>query len=441
MSAPAILTFGSPRRRLARVPLLFRARDCEDEDGIFALSYGKRVGLVHARAGAGGVAAARDSNGNYQWLPASTPRISTERTTAGDLVRTLLMEPASGNVCLRAQDLAHSVWQDNGAAATVTAGAVRGPDGKMSGHLVVGQLSQGVAFTADGTKVFYWVLKQFDAANSTLQCFDTDGGPLQSMRAAWAAGVPTLSMLFGAGVPFSPWHLRHGWYLLACTAPAVVAANDNQIVLYSDYDGSTVGGGGVYAWHAQAENALAPSSPIRSAAAALSRAADSAYFPFALTPRALTAYIRQVNVGAFLNTGVTRRFFRLGPSSPTSDSYFEMVGSSADLAVGVLHNNGAGGTVSDFIGGAVVSPLGAVVESLGLLGDTGSVTAVKAVDGGAPLGASSPSAGQAMPGAWSQLRAYVAGFSSGATAAAYTDLVIAEGALPMDECRELCEVG
>lgn len=423
-----------------RVPALFRwsAKDGLGANGkLVARSYSSEIEGVFTRASQKQVL---DRNSRYFTVPHSAPPLGYVRTSAGVLTPALVLEPASSNVALRSRDFTHAAWDDNSASHTVTAGAIRGPDGLMSGHEVTGILSQGVAVTGDGTKVYYWILKAGTAGTSKLNWTDLDAFTVRNVTITWTNGVPTLAedtpgLGVMAGDLFEVIALGDGWYLIASTIESVVAANDNQFALIAD----AVGSGSVYAWHAQLENASMFSSPIQSEASAAARVADSLYFPFNAVPQALTAYVRQINTGSWINTGVTRRYFRLGSQSVGVPPYLEMVGSSANLALGVTYANSPG-SVSSFIGSGLASPLGTVVETAALFAADGAVTAIKAVDGGTPPVSGTPSAAHPVASAWALARLALAGFSSGETPSAITHVVVAAGTKTMEEMRALAEV-
>ncbi|MHB1297298.1 MAG: phage head spike fiber domain-containing protein [Gemmatimonadaceae bacterium] len=451
MTAPAILTFGNPRRRIARVPLLFRARDCEDELGIYALSYGKRVGLVHSRSGATGLAYQSDPTGRLIRVPADRPRLSWEMTTAGTRVRTLLMEPAAANLNLHSQALDNAAWTKSRASASANADLA--PDGTLTADRLIEDSTAAAShrafsadvfgITADGNVAVSRFFKAGTRSWAVLGIVDSVEGSVARVYFDLVTGAVGGTNVAGTGsvIRSGTESCGNGWY--RCW---VVANLGGGWTVAREYLGLATGdGGAVYTgdgasyistWQGQSELGSGPTSIIPTAAAAASRAADSAYFPLLLTPQEMTVYHRQVNVGAFLHNGLTRHFFRIGES--LSAPYFLLASSSVDPALGVLYRDQAGATTTSFVGGVTLVPRGSVVESLGYLGATRAVTPVRAVDGVMATGAVSVAGGAAA--AWGAARAFLAPPSGFSTPVAAQSLAIDFGTRPADELRELVEV-
>lgn len=439
MTAPAILSYGRPRRRLARVPLLFRARDCEDELGIFALSYGKRVGLVHTRSGATGLATMADESGVLLRVPSDWPRVSWEMTSAGSRVRTLLMEPAATNLCLRSEDFGSAPWISSGtvtrtAAAHTASGAtldLLGDNDATTAAVFVQTIT-----LPSGTVVFSIDVRADSAAVTVVKLRSVAVADRGRLLITWAGGVP--SVVANVGTYLGAEARADGVYRLYCSAPGVVGAESNQIQVYPAGDVTSAATGTVYAGAVQVVAATSPSSYMRTVASAVTRATDSAYFPLLLPPGPLTGYVRHVNRGLFMQNGLTRRLLHLGAlPDVTTDPRFSLGKDANDRPFG-LYDDGITAATSIT---SVLSPfpsIGDVLEQRTALSDTWEISSEFAVNGGVALSGTTASA--TAKAAFAEAKLILAGGSDYLAPNAFTDIVIDREAVTLDELRELVEV-
>jgi hypothetical protein len=290
-----VILLPSSRQRIARVPFLFRAHDCLDEIGMFALSYGQKVYATFTRAGRGAVL---DQNGRVLSVPNGMPRI-TQLYTGSARVPALLLEGQVDNLAQYSEDFSNAAWTKSG--VTVTPNATTAPDGTLTGDLLTAAttgslVSQTIAFTANSRKAVKIFLKEFSSsAEPQILLFDsTAPADRHRVRVQWVAGVPVLTTVAGAGYRFTPRPAGFGWWEVEIAADGVIAANTNQVIFYPDRN---VGTGATYFWGAQAENAGTPGSYVRRESAAASQAAETCEFPFRMLPAALSAYYAGVDVG------------------------------------------------------------------------------------------------------------------------------------------------
>lgn len=418
----------SAAQRIAAIPFLFRAHACLDETGLYALSYGRKVYGVFTRTGA---AAMQDQTGRLVRVAGGQPRVGRVRTAAGVMVPTLAGEHAGENLCVRSEEFDHASWTKSG--VTVTANAALAPDGRTTMDLLTpaattSYVLQTVTVTGDGEKVFSVFLRQGSASSNQVLWYDSTAGVGRHVvNVSWTAGIPSLATGSGSGTLYAPvWYYGEGWRI-AFSATGVVAANVNQVVIYPD---RVVGTNTVYAWGAQAENAVVPSSYTPTTSAAASRSGETLYFDCHLPPQALTAYVNAFDLGT--TRLASARFLQLSSAANVAPRLI-LLHSSPNVSF--LHDPD-GSSVSSGVG--VTHAIGAELELRGLLASTGAVTMGLSVNRGAEtLG--TPSAADPLQAAWSGPRVYLAGQSNALNA--YRAVAIAPGAVARDVLRDLCEVG
>jgi len=356
--------------------------------------------------------------------------IPTGRT---EPIQTLLLEPASTNLCIRSEDLSAAGWSDVGGTVTINATAITAPDGTMTGNLLTPDVTAAerrrtVAFTGDGEKCAAVYLKQGTATSTRVRLRDSTAGvERHSVQVAWTGGVPTLSTTGGAGTIYPVEALRDGWYRILFSATGIVAANSNAFIVQAA--GGAASAGTVYAWGAQAEDAVVPSSYIKTEGSTVTRNADSLYFPTsgALTER--TIYARFVERG----TGVTAFNAVAGFRPETSTPSFRIERGSTGR-YRAAHNNGS--TDVSAVSGAETT-FGALIELRGVLRSTGSVLAGISVNGGAEA-VGSASATNAISGT-DVTRFYIGGTSLNAPIA-FTHVLVAAGEQSLSTMRNLAGV-
>ena len=355
-------------------------------------------------------------------------------TGASAPIQTLLLEPQRTNLCIRSEEF--DTWA-NFTTCNVTANAVAAPDGTTTADLLSSTVTgssrgQTVTFTGDGEKAIALYLKAGTSAFTQVRLLDTTASVFRhTVAVTWVAGVPSLSTVGGAGTLYPVEALANGWYRILFSATGVVAANVNQFRVQPD---PATGTGTIYAWGAQAENAIVPSSYIKTQATTVTRNADSLYFPFPAPPQAMTVYVRGVNAGAYTTASTTRYVALIGPENANNDPRFILyVAGSGTL--GALYDDGTT-QVTSTSGSAQV--LGTIVEHLGQLSSDWKVTIARAYDSGAvTVGTQSASSGPSV--AWSSERLYLTN-TNNLPSLAFTHVIVAAGEQTMATMRSLAGV-
>ena len=359
--------------------------------------------------------------------------------TGGTLpIRTLLLEPQRTNLCIRSEEF--DTWTDSN-TCNVSADAIAAPDGATTADLLTStQIAslrrRSITFTADGEKCVAVFLKAGTSGRTVIRLRDgTAVVDRHQVRVTWTAGVPALSTATGAGTLYPVEALANGWYRILFSATGIVAANTNLFDVFPD---DLAGTGTVYAWGAQAENAVMPSSYIPTTTATVTRNADSLYFPFTAPPQAMTVYVRGVemeraNSAGAADTGV----IYIGSGTSGADPRFLIRKTTIGAGYLVAHDNGITPTATTNVGSAV---RGSVVEVRAVLASTGAVTVGASVNAAAES-TNGPSAAQALQGAWAGTRLYL---NSEANATpgqfAFTHVVVAQGEQTMATMRQLAGV-
>lgn len=354
-------------------------------------------------------------------------------TGASAPIQTLLLEPQRTNLCIRSEEF--DAWTQS--SQTVTADSTTAPDGVATADTLTASATSGYTartctFTADGEKCLAVYLKQGTATINSVGIRDTTAALWRHLiTVTWTAGVPALATISGAGTLYPVEALANGWYRISFSATGVVAANTNSVRIYGDYNAGT---GTVYAWGAQAENAIVPSSYIKTEGTTVTRSADSLYFPFTAPPQAMTVYVRSVNVGAYTTGSATRYVAIIGPENATTDPRFALyVAGSGTL--GALYDDGPT-QVTSTSGSTQV--LGTIVEHLGQLSSDWKVTIARAYNGGAvTVGTQSASSGASV--AWSSERLYLTN-TANLPSLAFTHVIVAAGEQTMATMRSLAGV-
>lgn len=440
----------STRQRIARLPLLFRAHDCLDEQGLFALSYGKKVYATVARTGS----ASGWGGAGRPWRAAGgMVRVGAEwdgtTWTPG-----LLLEGASTTWTAAANisDAAHGK-----ARASVPGPAVVGPTGaldaytlvedstaanthylsRQSGTITAG-VPQSVVAIAKARGRRYVVLRLEDAANSTNRV-----QLIYDLMAGAVVSSGNLGTATGAIIRTAP--LAHGYHRLelAGVADASATALNVRLFLSPDgvnivYDGDGVSGADVALFQFEANRPF-PSSPMPSA----SRGTESVYWPLSLLPQAMGVYGRVINAGTFELANA--RLWQLSGADNVDPRLLALVsGPASGRFLQSFFDNSVDPTVTSTPGGAGAGIVpGTRLESLTTLSGAGVVQGrTRLNDGLEVAGTASAAPASGLPTTWhaSAPRFYAAG-PSVLGAHALTHLAIGPAELSMDAYHDLCEVG
>lgn len=354
-------------------------------------------------------------------------------TGASAPIRTLLLEPQRTNLCIRSEEF--DTWSS--VNVTVTANASVAPDGTATADLLTSTtgstdyVSRSPTFTGNGEKAFSLYVKAGTATSSVIQIRDTTAVVNRHLVAVtWTAGVPSLSTGDGAGTLYPVVALSNGWYRISFSATGIVAANSTDIRIRP-------GVGTMYAWGAQAEDAVVPSSYIPTAGTTVTRNADSLYWsvPSLDPPREMTVYHRYVEQGTQLQFAASPRLWQIGDPANINPRLTLFPTSSTALRVFV--HNGTSSVVSD----STVSPtMGDIIETRAVLAASGAVT-LGATKNGAAEVVGTASGINAMPGAWSAPRLYLSSIgASFVSESATTHVAIAVGTKTRAEMRAIAGV-
>jgi hypothetical protein len=423
-----VITLPSARTRSASVPFLFRASECIDENGIFALGYGQRLAGVFTRASRKRVL---DQNGRLFTVPNGSPAI------AATPARGLLLEPQRTNLCLRSEDFGTS-W-------TLTGTGTRTPAAHSASGVVLDLLddtdaaavtnwSQTIVFTADGDKAFSFHVKAGTAAAPVIKLRSVGVADRGRATVTWNAGVPTVTASIGTVQRVIP--MADGVYRVLMTATGVVAGETNSLQVYPASDGTAALTGSVYAGGMQAENGAVPSSYMPTAGATATRQADSLYFPFALRPSAMTLYVRGTDLGTRLEPGAYIAQVSLTNNNPRV--HINRTVGTARMQFQTVNAAGTFSTLERATGGDTA--VGDLVEYRALLSAAGGLGFGVSLNGGSEILAT-PIVGTALEAAWSGPRLWIGTNGAGAVGLfLFSHVVVAMGAQSLDTMRELAGI-
>jgi hypothetical protein len=359
--------------------------------------------------------------------------------TGGTLpIRTLLLEPQRTNLCIRSEEF--DTWTDSG-TCNVTANSIAAPDSATTADLLTATTTasfrrRAVTFTGDGEKAFSLYVKTGTSTQSLVILRDqTAATSRHSVTVTWTAGVPTLATGAGAGTLYPVEALANGWYRILFSATGIVAANTNEVWVFPD---TLVGTGTVYAWGAQAENAVVPSSYIPTAASTVTRNADSLYFPFTAPPQALTVYVRGVErERPSVVPPASQYIVHIGGSTVSTAARYSLVRSSSVAGYRAIHQSVAGLVQSGSVGSGTLR--GDSIELRATLSTSGIAQPHVSITGGAEASGSA-SAASALDGSWADTRIWLAGTNGGDSMFAYTHVIVTSGEQTMDTMRQLAGV-
>lgn len=423
-------------RKRVPIPFLFRAADGLGADGkLIARAYGAEVQAVFTRAAAGRV----PMTGGVGALPHSTPRLGTVYGYPA-----LAMAIAGTNVALYSEDFSNGVWNKTSVTANaLTRGGITFALLDDTSAVATAYAMQAITFTGNGTKVASVYAIAGTSTQSELQLFDSSAGAIRAAcRVTWTAGVPTLAIItgggYGTGVAYTPERIGEtDIWRLSFSADSIVATNTNELYLYGTNPSSAAATGTVYFGGAQAQNATVPSPYTKTTSASAGSTADSCYFPFTLTPREQTIYVRGVEL---MNASVTQ------PGTTVPWSVTDAAGNDAKMYV--RRPSSATGyrfvhepvTVTETTSVGTAATVGDLVEMRAVLSALGEPRLGIAINGAAES-VSAVGTAQALAAAWSGTRFYLNSFGTNNVGAfAFTHIAVALGTKTLAEMRELAEV-
>jgi hypothetical protein len=423
--------------RSERALFVFRAKDCIDETGLFGRSYGKRVAGTFARSGRRSLF---DQQSRLFVVPNGHPGIGFVSGEAA-----LVVERSATQLVANPQT-------PSGFADVNTPVITTGHTGPFGATAILVSDDDAVAtegkqatavFPADGTQSALVVVRKGSSPTMRVGVYDVTVPATRHevlvTFGATADDAPTPTSNAGSGTIFPVVRLRDAlgqiWWGIPFTAANVVAANNNRVRASVGSDGTGTGTfylAGINAW-----NSGVPFSWQSSAA---TRAADAVSWSLpALTPRALSVYVRGREAGLYFHDAVNRRALHIGTSNPATVPYLGMGKGTAGLPFGQYQDGVTNVSAQTAFSGTAA--LGDAVEHRIAIRDDWTVISAASLNGGAETVAAPSAAASADPAAFAAASFHLTGaLTSNAGAFSYTHIVIAEGVRTMDELRELAGI-
>jgi hypothetical protein len=344
----------------------------------------------------------------------------------------VLLETSGGNSCLHSEDFTNVAWS-KGTGITVTSNDTRAADGNVTGDrlnndgsVASQSVSQQIAFT-DGEKCASVYLKAGTATQTDLLIHDsTDAVTRHGINVAWSGGVPTPTTQAGAGRIYPVQRHTDDWYRIAFSATGIVAANQNRLNIYPTGTGQVAGN--VYAWGAQAQMRVAPSSYIPTTTGTGTCSSDALLLPVSWLPRDLTIYVDMVDLGTFQLIGASN-LLALGDDDTVLSSS-ALIRCTAVGDVRVDYDNGTTTTNSDITTGAVA--VGDTQEIRAVIRASG-IYAGRSINGAAEV-VSTPASALAHPSAYDDAFLMLT-MTSGVASHAVRSVKIAAGERTMAQMR------
>jgi hypothetical protein len=400
------------------------------------------TGYVHTRADASTCASYMDANGVLQYAAANVLR---DGHIIGG-VRHTLVEPAATNLSVQSSALDHAAWTKNRASASANADLA--PDGTLTADRLIEDSTAAashrafstdtVTITADGNVAVSRWLKAGTRSWAVLGL--TDSTETNAARAYFdlTTGVVGGNDLVGTGTVVRT-HVEawtNGWY--RCTAVVNLGGGITQarhyLGLATGNGGASYSGDGasyLRTWGADTEIGSVSTSYIPTGATAVTRAADSLYFPFAALPQEMTVYVKGVERGTILRGPETRLLAITADPLATAAFRIDVNGSGFYR---VRHSSTAGAGESGLV---FVPTVGQPVELRATLASTGAVQIGQSL-GGATETTGAVSGAAALNATWSGQRLHLGGIGAANVGAfAFQSVAIAAGTHSMARMRAL----
>lgn len=328
MSSPLGLEIGGRRRRRSGAGRVYFKYN-----PLGNLSSDPGFGGTFTNASANGVPSYVDSSGIVRFVNTNT--IRDAHYVGG--VQTALLEGSRTNLCLRSEAMASAPWVTAGTAPTEAFASAAG----LSFTRFNGTTSdyQVVTFTGNGTKCYAIYYRQDGSATGNVfsYIFDNTAATTRGSLTATIAANGTITAVAGNGATLLRTDsLASGVYRFLVQVPGIIAANVNRLYVTDTGAGTTAPQ--YQAAGMQAEDAAFPSSYIPTAASAVTRAADSLFFPANYAEQALTMYVKYVELGTQVgNTG--NAIMSLG--DVVTKPFLAFYDSSATQLIGTFNNGSA----------------------------------------------------------------------------------------------------
>lgn len=340
MPAPSVLPGRANDRITRKSRLLFHWRAAD-----LSLTPVTGETPTFVRATGGGMVA--DARGYLHDVAQYQPRFEMADLD-GDGVREtpgLLLEGQRTNRALYSDDF--SSWSKSAGTLYVYAA----PDVVELGDLTIHLLTdtgggsgeyfyEAVTFVGDGVKALAVHMKQGTvppAAGTLVKVRDITAATDRLVATVtWVAGVPSVAMTTGSYVGAEA--LGNGVYRLLFATTAVTAANTNwiQFVVRNSVTGN------VYAGGVLAEDAAFPSSPIKTAGAAVTRNTEVFSCAINLAPQSLTLYAR-FRISGWLDVASTGdEFYQIALQDAARTNTIELRKNSAAYQVAAVFRGNGG---------------------------------------------------------------------------------------------------
>lgn len=379
------------------------------------------------------VKTAVDANLAPRTVPHSLPAFQWSLDpVSGLMVPALLLEDTRTNLMLWSQDLSNAAWTKSG--STITTNAAIGPDGYQTCDILyetatnaehlVNQLTVGGAI-ADNTVCTMSASVRVGRTTVYVSMVKKDAVTVFGAYFNLITGVVTSS---DAGITARIVPQANGFYRCSVTGSVGAGATQPQGRVQPQV-GSLVYLGdittGLYVTDLQFEVGATPSSRIINAGTALARSADQLTYAFNDLPRALTVYVRGINMGtAQINNG-NNPYYALIGAAPSFFVLYETTGAKpiAQLTASAFStaatSAGTNPSVSDS------------VEVMGTLTSAGVVDFAQSLNGATATGSTGAGAAHALPGTWGAGTLYLNAADTGAGFFAYQSVRIAAGVQTM----------
>lgn len=370
-------------------------------------------------------------------------------TGATNPIQTFLVEPQASNLVVQSEDLANAAWTAIGtptitSAANTAAGVSLDLIGDDDATALEGY-SQTITYTGNDVKAFSLFVKEGTSTSSVVRVRQTSGTAANRLLATitWSAGVPVVTMTTGTFIRQTL--LTDGVYRLMFQTTTVTATETNVLQLYPATDAAlaVANTGTLYVGGVQSGNAAIGTSYIKTTTTALTRNQDVVFWENAnLTPKALTFYVRLVNIGTLpANNGGFRQIAQIGGSNGSvADIYFRIGYANNSATLQATYRDGTNLNTSGNVSHTSVV-FGDIIEYRAVLLGTAQCYIGASVNGAAEV-VSTTSAGSAvLVPAFTQARIYPgASLTARTTPEALTHILVADGEQTMATMRALAGV-
>lgn len=289
---------------------------------------------TYASKGSGTVTSAANGKARVQWMDVD-----------GDGVRetpALLLETTSTNLITNSTNF--GAWTTSG-SPVLTSGQTD-PAGGVTAYLIADDdavaqeyITLTPTFTTDAVSksvsIFLKMGTILAASGSDIQLRDTTAGADRLlMNITWSNGVPTVTATTGTFIGKDRY--RDGWWRFLFRTTAVTVANTNAMRIVPASTANQQGN--IYAYGAQCENALNPTSYIPTAAGTDARTADALTFPFVARVQTMTLYVRMIQLGTLPYGSGTMSMIQVGGNAAGSRFEIRNTAGATTVSCAVMAN-------------------------------------------------------------------------------------------------------